>query len=203
MRSATSSDVKTLADVLGRAFYEDPPSAWLLPDPSTRLRRIRRLFATVIGIEALRYGGVDIACAGGKVVGGAIWLPPGLWERGFRVQMQALPGHILSLRWQLVHRGRLMEQALGDVHPKEPHWYLETIGVDPGWQGRGVASRLLWSRLQHCDQQGQPAYLETGRPGGVQMYERFGFRPTLKLALPRGGPVITAMWRRPAAPPAT
>jgi GNAT superfamily N-acetyltransferase len=202
LRPATFSDVETLATVLARAFYDDPPLAWLLPNPATRLARISRVFATIIGIEALRYGGVDIACVEGKVIGGAIWLPPGRWRPGLQVQVQALPRHLVALRWQLLNRGARMDHVLKDAHPKEQHWYLEAIGVDPGWQGQKVASLLLRSRLRRCDREGQPAYLEASRPGGVPLYEHFGFRPTVKLALPQGGPVITAMWRGPANPSA-
>jgi len=76
VRPATPADVPMLAAVLARAFYDDPPLMWLLPDPARRLDRVTRMFATVIGIESLRYGGVDVVCAGGKILGGAVWLPP-------------------------------------------------------------------------------------------------------------------------------
>jgi GNAT superfamily N-acetyltransferase len=197
VRSATSADVKKLAAVLAQAFYEDPPLIWLLPDPATRLGRITRMFAAVIGIESLRYGGVDVACAGEKILGGAIWLPPGHWQPGFREQIRAVPQHARALvaAWG---RAARYGHALEDGHPKEPHWYLKAIGVDPAWQGRGVASLLLRSRLNRCDQDGQPAYLEASQPDGLALYEHFGFRRTGNLDMPEGAPVVTAMWRAPA-----
>jgi hypothetical protein len=60
-----------------------------------------------------------------------------------------------------------------------------------------VAGLLLRSRLKCCDQYGLPAYLEASKPGGVPLYEHFGFRRTANLAMPEGAPVITAMWRGP------
>lgn len=80
LRPATSGDVDALAAVLARAFTDDPPMAWLLPDPVTRPGRLTRMFATIIGIESLPYGGVDIACASEEILGGAIWMPPGRWQ---------------------------------------------------------------------------------------------------------------------------
>jgi ribosomal protein S18 acetylase RimI-like enzyme len=197
VRPATSADVTTLAAVLARAFYDDPPLTWLLPDPATRLGRVTRMFATVIGIESLRYGGVDVACDGEKILGGAIWLPPGHRRAGFREQIQAVPNHVRTLASALGRAARY-GLALEGAHPKEPHWYLKAIGIDPAWQGLGLASLLLRSRLNRCDQDGQPAYLEAGKPDGVPMYEHFGFRRIGNLGMPEGAPPTTAMWRAPA-----
>jgi GNAT superfamily N-acetyltransferase len=194
VRSATRADVKALAAVLGRAFYHDPPLVWAMPNPATRLARITSVFATIIGIQALRHGGVDVACGGAEIVGGAIWLPPGRWQPSWRDQIRTLPVHAWALR-EAPRRSFRWGRAMANAHPREPHWYLEAIGVDPSWQGRGVASLLLRSRLKHCDQDWQPAYLEASRPSGVPMYEHFGFRRTCELNLPEGAPVITAMWR--------
>ena len=197
LRRATSVDVKSLAAVMARAFFDDPPLTWMLPDPATRLPRVTRMFATVIGVESLRYGGVDIACEGEKILGGAIWLPPGHWQPALRVQIHALPTYAraFAAAWG---RAARYGHALEDAHPKESHWYLKAIGVDPGWQGRGVASPLLRSRLERCDQDGQPAYLETSKPDNVPLYEHFGFRRIGDVDMPAGAPVITAMWRAPA-----
>jgi len=197
LRPATSADVKNLASVMARAFYDDPPLQWLLPDPATRLSRENRIFSTIIRIESLRYGGVDVACEGEKILGCAIWLPPGRWHPGFRVQMQATPFYALALAaaWG---RAAQYGRALDNAHPKEPHWYLKAVGVDPDWQRRGVGSLLLRSRLERCDQDGQPAYLEASKPDGIALYERFGFRRTGNVPMPEGAPAIAAMWRAKA-----
>ena len=198
LQPATSDDVDTLAAVLARAFYDDPPFMWLLPDPATRLRRLTRMFTTMIGIEALPYGGVDMACAGEEIVGGAIWLPPGRQQPTLREKIRAAPGHWRAVATAEIRAAR-MGHALARAHPKEPHWYLKSIGIDPSAQGRGAAGLLIRSRLARCDADGQPAYLEASKPGGVPMYERFGFRRTGHVALPAGAPAVTTMWRVPGA----
>jgi len=37
------------------------------------------------------------------------------------------------------------------------------------------------------------------QPGGVALYERFGFQRTGDLDMPAGAPVLTGMWRAPAS----
>lgn len=190
--------MEPLAQILARAFYDDPQFMWLLPDPETRRARLARMFTTIIGIEALPYGGVDVARDGGDMRGGAIWLPPGRSEPTLPEKLRAAPGH-----WRAVtgaeFKAARMGHALARAHPEEPHWYLKAVAVDPSSQGLGIASLLLRSRLERCDRNGMPAYLEASKPAGVPVYERFGFRTTGTVALPPGAPVVTTMWREPAA----
>jgi len=197
VRLAVPADSGPLAEVMARAFYDDPPFVWMLPEPRTRQVRARRLFATILRAEALRHGGVEVAVEGGAVAGGAIWLPPGHWKPTTTRQLRSLPGYIHALGHRFGPSAAL-STALGGAHPREPHWYLYAIGVEPARQGQGIAGSLLRSGLRRCDLQGQPAYLESSKVTSIPLYEHFGFRPAGTPALPAGAPVITAMWR-PAA----
>lgn len=197
LRTAMSCDVAPLAGVMARAFYDDPPFMWLLPNPATRRARLARLFTTLIGVEALPYGGVEVACAGDDIIGGAIWLPPGRGEPTLPEKIRAAPAHWRAVAGAELRAAR-MGHALALAHPGKPHWYLKAVGVDPASQGRGVAGLLLRSRLNRCDRNGMPAFLEASKPEGIPIYERFGFRTTGTVALPPGAPVVTTMWREPA-----
>jgi predicted N-acetyltransferase YhbS len=53
------------------------------------------------------------------------------------------------------------------------------------------------SRLDRVDAEHAPAYLESTKADNVPYYQRFGFEVTREIALPRGGPTMWAMWRRP------
>jgi hypothetical protein len=90
VRPATAADVRPLAAVMGRAFEDDPPFVWMLPDARTRQARAGRFFGTVMRTEALAYGAVEVASLGGVIVGGTIWYPPGRWAPG--VQLRTLLG---------------------------------------------------------------------------------------------------------------
>jgi hypothetical protein len=52
------------------------------------------------------------------------------------------------------------------------------------------------SRLDRCDAEGAPAYLESSNIDNVSYYLRFGFEVTGEIDVP-GGPTLWCMWRAP------
>ncbi len=64
---------------------------------------------------------------------------------------------------------------MGEFHPKEPHWYLPLIGVDPTRQNKGYGAMLMQYALEVCDRDGLPAYLESSNPRNITLYQRHGF----------------------------
>ena len=64
---------------------------------------------------------------------------------------------------------------MGSYHPREPHWYLPLIGVEPVHQRKGQGSTLLQHALRQCDLDHAPAYLESTNPANIPLYERHGF----------------------------
>jgi GNAT superfamily N-acetyltransferase len=194
IRPASRADIRPVADVLAKAFYEDPPFVWMMPDDRTRHWRTRQLFDIVIRHEALRHGAVDVAWDGGAVAGAAIWFPPGTWPSATRNQLRTLPLYVRALGRRFGPASELVS-SLAQVHPRTPNWYLWGIGVDPAHQGRGVGGALLRSRLTVVDKAGIPAYLESSKPANIPIYEHFGFQVQDLPALPAGAPVVTPMLR--------
>jgi len=68
----------------------------------------------------------------------------------------------------------VMEQ-MARYHPREPHWYLPLIGVDPIQQGKGLGSALMRHGLIRCDREKKLAYLESTNKKNVPLYERAEF----------------------------
>jgi ribosomal protein S18 acetylase RimI-like enzyme len=192
VRIAGRADVREAADVLARAFHDDPMFSWVLPVEDTRNRRLRRYFVTELRHESLRHGGVEVARDSGRIAGVAVWFPPGTWTG---TGVGALPGYLMAFGRRVGACARYASVAVR-AHPREqPHWYLAMIGVDPSRQGRGAGAALLRSRLERCDQDGIAAYLESSKPQNVPLYEHFGFQITGVLDLPEGAPAVTTMWR--------
>jgi GNAT superfamily N-acetyltransferase len=84
------------------------------------------------------------------------------------------------------------------LHPRDPHWNLETMGIVPDAQGRGVGTRLLAPGLARADQDGLACYLTTARRENLRFYGRFGFEVEHDaLQLAPGGPTSWGMRRPP------
>lgn len=184
------------ATALARAFYEDPVTRWIVPEiadvPFSQYMDAGRRWFSLVMVTV--YRGQATTFTVDPVVGAAIWVPPGDWPTPWWHQLLLLP------RLALIYRRRL-PRLLGFVrlveerHPREPHWYLPVLGVQPDWQGRGLGSALLRPVLERCDRDGMPAYLEASTSRSRTCYERLGFEVVEQLALPRGGPPIWRMWR--------
>ena len=102
-------------------------------------------------------------------------LPMPSWGQQFRCLLGQ--GVRVASRWGEVHR------ALEAVHPREPHWYLNVLGVDPPYQGQGIGSGLLAHWLVEVDRAAGFAYLETDRPENRPFYERVGFSVVDEIAV--------------------
>jgi ribosomal protein S18 acetylase RimI-like enzyme len=193
VRPFARADLSETAATLARAFDDDPVMVWIFPDEQLRRRRLPGFFAS--SLRATR-AGAEVAMLDGRVVGAAVWLPPGGWRPPLWRQLVALPGAALRLGSRMAVASTTYG-ALLRVHPAKPHWYLSGIGTDPPAQGTGVGSELMRSRLVRCDAERMPAYLESSNERNVPFYERHGFRVIGELSVPGGGPTLWLMWRDP------
>ncbi|MEO6794968.1 MAG: GNAT family N-acetyltransferase [Mycobacterium sp.] len=196
VRSAHKPDIKPLAATLGRAFYDDPVSMWMLPDDATRAAQLTAFFATSTRHHHLGGGGVEVACDGSTVGAAALWDPPGRWKQSTWTQLRMLPTLVRAFGFR-ISQGRTISDLLEANHPEEPHWYLAVIGSDPSVRGRGFGQAVMQPRLDLCDAEYCPAYLESSKLENVPYYERFGFQVIGEITLPGGGPTLWRMRRDP------
>ncbi|MCP9273528.1 GNAT family N-acetyltransferase [Mycolicibacterium arenosum] len=196
VRPATRADIPALSVTLGKAFFDDPVMMWLLPDDDVRRRKLHKLFASITRYHHLSRGGVEVATGGQDIGAAALWDPPGEWKQTRAEELRAMPGLLLTFGSAL-GRGLAVTEMMKKAHPEEPHWYLAVIGSDPAVRGKGFGNALMRSRLDRCDAEYAPAYLESSKPENVPYYERFGFEVTGEFTLPDGGPPLIPMWRTP------
>ena len=87
VRQAVPADFGALAEVLARAFYDDPVTAWFYPDAARRLRHGRRFFS----IRLRQLAGHGLIFTDEARSGAALWAPPGHWREDFRQSLRMLP----------------------------------------------------------------------------------------------------------------
>ena len=167
IREATTADIDGATALLMLAFAGDPGVRAWFESPSL-YRSVFLNFAMTYGGRAFENGTADLADDG---TGVALWLPPGVEQDSEslgQLMLAQVPPESLA-------RNLESAQRIEALHPKEPHWYLAMLGVDPRHQGKGVGSSLLGHRLAKVDDEGLPAFLETTSPANLRLYERFGF----------------------------
>lgn len=191
VRKATRSDSRALAEMLSRAFFDDPVIDWVFRDESRREREARRYFAGRLRVLLAQ----DECYTTADHAGAALWARPDEWRDPLLVALwQTVKfGPAIGRRAMQVLRGL---RAVEARHPAQPHWYLAVLGTEPERQGEGTGSALIQPVLHECDRLEVPAYLETARERNVDFYTRHGFRVTDELRLP-DGPLVWLMWRDP------
>ena len=196
VRPAGKADVRQLSRVLARAFHDDPVMTWLLPRAGARATALPRMFTTMTRRHFIAGGGAEVASRDGVVGGSTLWDPPGRWHGSRFEELLMLP----ALFWAFRGRSTVaqhIQAVMHRAHPAEPHWYLAFIGSDPTVRGSGFGQALMRSRLDRCDAERVPAYLENSNPANESYYMRFGFEISGEIALPDGCPPIVPMWRSP------
>lgn len=168
IKTANENDSAGVINVMTLAFSTDPMARWSLPDPSTYLENFP-LLVKAFGGKALAAGTAFLADGCG---GAALWLEPGV-----QPDEETLIGIVERTASDAIKPDLFaVFEQMGKFHPKEPHWYLPMIGVDPAMQGNGLGSALLKHALEICDRDHHFAYLESSNPRNVPLYERHGFK---------------------------
>lgn len=193
VRHALARDAQGAVDALVRGFADDPLFAWMCPDPERRPEFLKRFLEPCFR-SGLSRGNTYVLSDWG---GAALWGPPDVAYFD-EADLLAL---IEAMAFGAGHRvddvgGPLTE--LTELHPSEPHFYLDTLALDPGHRGKGLGGPLIAPILQTCDREGLPAYLESSNPRNLSFYERHGFEVRHHLDMP-DGPRVHTMWREPGS----
>lgn len=194
----TAARISETTSTMARAFYDSPLFEFVFPKGTARLRIMAAMFRGIL-MDALPFGAVHTAVDRDGVVGAVAWYPPEGYPATPRRQALKYVRLPVLLTQAPTRAGVAMRylRASERVHPKDLHWYLNLLGVDPRHQGEGIGARLIDHTLERLGREGLPAYLETDKESNLAWYarRRFELRETLH-PVPDGPPVWT-MWRDP------
>jgi ribosomal protein S18 acetylase RimI-like enzyme len=183
-----SSDVAYATIVL--AFGADPAARWTWPRADVyqqSMSQASRAFSS-------KGFALGTAYEIGGFAGVALWLPPDVSadEEALASLMER------TARAEIKRELAQVFERMASFHPREPHWYLPMIGVDPSRQGQRLGDKLMSHALARCDADGLPAYLESSNPRNIPFYERQGFEALGRIQV-GSSPTIVPMLRKARA----
>jgi GNAT superfamily N-acetyltransferase len=192
IRSATSDEVPLAVAAIVAAFITDPPARFAWPSPHDYLQAMPRAAREFAG-SSFKHGTAYVPA---DFSGAALWLPPGV-----QPDNEALEGVFRdTAKSEHLDDLRATFEKMEKSHPREAHWYLPMIGVEPCAQGKGLGAELMRHALARCDQERALAYLEASKPQNIPFYLRFGFEVIGEIQI-GAAPPVTPMLRRPRAQP--
>jgi GNAT superfamily N-acetyltransferase len=180
VRTAKSSEMDGVAELLSLAFMEDPVSRWIFPG-RTRRRQVHPEFFGAFAGFAFDHGEV---CVTGDFSGAVLWIPGG--RRDLLDRFAALTGD---------ERNRF--DALAELReanePSSAHLQAQWLGVLPRRRGAGIGRALLRQRLERLD---VPAYVEASSVAGASLCRGLGFAEAGEPFAADGGPSVLPMVRK-------
>jgi GNAT superfamily N-acetyltransferase len=199
--TAGLADLDALSQVISDAFFDLPPSRWLIDDPVARKEIFPGYFRLIIE-QAMASGVVQTTP---DRTAAAVWLPGGRDEGGSESAgddaADGYPAALAALTGPWVSRFQAFDATLESRHPAGArHQHLAMLGVTPSVQGQGHGTALLRAYHEALDRtSGEPAYLEAVSLRTRQVYLRHGYADLgPPIQLPDGGPQMYPMWRDPA-----
>ena len=190
VREAGPDDRETIAEMLGRAFLDDPVATFIEPDRAIREAANKYFFASLFDEDGQ---GMRLTTTGREAA--TLWHLPGkpvhmsLWQKiaGFW-QLMRLPR-------DKARRIMAVQSALKEHRLPGDHLYLHIAGCDPDHQGKGLGRAVVQAGLDR--QPGHSVFLETATEKNIRFYSGLGFAVVDEWTVP-GGPVMWTM-ARPAS----
>ncbi len=176
LRQLRGSEIDDAADLLGRAYVDDPLMAFAIPDRDHRAAAVPR------------------------------YLRPGVWLGHHLGQVWCTDDMSAVACWRLPGSGRATADQLKDAGAPElprpvgadmdartepvyeflsartqavaippAHWYLSMIGVDPDKRRQGLGRAVMRPVLDKARARREPVFLETLAAANVAFYSRLGF----------------------------
>jgi ribosomal protein S18 acetylase RimI-like enzyme len=194
IRPADPSRIVRIAEVFGRAFVTEPMMTWPLGGRDDDLEE-RCIQAYALYIGPLLDSGLVWETTDGH--GAMVLVSPDqtdVWDDAL-AHVDHAETHDVTGDGGLRHE-RFWAWVASKTSP-EPFWHLDSVAVEPGWQGRGIGSALIEFGIEQARNSNAAVLLETGTQRNVPLYERHGFRVVEEADPPEGGPHVWFMRREP------
>ena len=162
IRPATSGEGVQIAELILLAW---PVEDFLAKDPSLTYEGLRDMIAQAVEAPATIYSHENtfVGLVEGKIVGALCGYDGADYQR--------LKAPILDIIGHDSDFASLTETEAGE-------FYLDSVGVDPGFRGRGIASRLVAAQISRAKEGGHERVgliVDIDKPEAEALYRRLGF----------------------------
>ena len=186
------AELAAIRAVLGRAYADDPLSAWIFTDPEARVDAC----AVWYGLFVETYARSSRVTWLPDEQAVCLWYTPDTSELAWPT-VPTIAGVLTALvgAGDAERVGNALHPIDG-LTPAEPHVYVNFLAVDPERQGRGAGERAIAPALEAARSAGLGLRLESTNPRNLPFYERLGFRRRAELQL-GDGPLLISLWLDP------
>jgi ribosomal protein S18 acetylase RimI-like enzyme len=180
------SDIKPAAKALTEAFRNYPLLVYKYPDESQRNKAAYYFFLVIVRY-GFRWG--EVYATSPQMEGVAVWYSSEHFPMRFCKMLRSVPfsallGFPASGAARMQSAANFVEARHLQVAPAR-HWFLDSIGVLPQYQGQGYAGTLIRAMLARTDKERLPVFLDTMDEIDVRRYEHLGFKVVEKAAVPK------------------
>ena len=179
------SHIASAGEILGRSLKDDPASIHVIPDKEDRHAKIHHVFQ-MTSCLGVRFGEVHATSPNLEAI--AVWLPFKVYKvKFFNALICSLKAKMYKLGMEASKRVKPIQEADKEAHLEfapTDHWYLQTLGVDPQYQGKGYGTILVKYMLDKIDKNPLPVFLETSNQRNVRFYEKLGFKVMKEYLVP-------------------
>ncbi|MCI0689873.1 MAG: GNAT family N-acetyltransferase [Sporichthyaceae bacterium] len=181
---ATPAARERVVDTVVAAFEADPAFRFFFPDDLTYWQQASA-FTGYVFDQRIRHGSIWLVEGGAAValwdlpsteiaagsdaagVAGAVGVPGAVADQPPQPGPNLPPGPLERL--QAYH------DAVHQLLPTDPHWYLGIFASHPEHKGKRWGRIAMDAGLREAAATGLPAYLETTNPGNVALYRKAGW----------------------------
>jgi ribosomal protein S18 acetylase RimI-like enzyme len=175
-RELSRADTMPAAELLARGMSDNPIVVQAFgPDPEKRQRRLTRYYAQVVPFIQSK-GGFLGAFERGALVGVIGTMRPGCCQPGPLDALRFVPSLLANNPPAAALRVKRWLDAWAKHDPREDHWHVGLLTVEPHVQGLGVGTKLMIEHCARMDAAGDVSYLETDKAMNVRFYQKFGYR---------------------------
>ncbi len=184
MEHIDSKEISKASNVFAKAMFNDPLHIYFFPNEKTRYKKLLSIYKFLLITRKS-----NVFKTSPLLEGFCIWEEPYKHNKFSITFKDVIFGFPLLFSVGVSTLLRMIKYEkwssnLRISNINEPYWYLQVIVVDPEYQGKGFASKLIRPIIEKAKKNNQNIFLETQNTTNVGIYKKYGLEPIIETVLP-------------------